>query len=124
MHKNLCKSSGISGLFFSCFDVVILWPNFSPMLFSLLVEIAAGHFRFQQHYVILMLTVSLLYAALVHPRETHQIVYGLAYLFIFPAMHLLLPIYSIANIIDQSWGTRDSVSGLIGSSLNWVIRWV
>ena len=59
-----------------------------------------------------MLTASLLFAAVVHPREMYQITYGLAYLFIFPAMHLLLPIYSIANIIDQSWGTRESVSGV------------
>ncbi|PVD30294.1 hypothetical protein C0Q70_09558 [Pomacea canaliculata] len=63
------------------------------------------------HY--LMLTISLLYAAVIHPRECHQIAYGLAYLFIFPAMHLLLPIYSVANIIDQSWGTRDSQTAKI-----------
>ena len=75
----------------------------------LVAEIKEGHFQFQQHYIILMLTVSLVYAAIVHPREMYQIVFGLAYLFIFPAMHLLLPIYSIANIMDQSWGTRDSV---------------
>lgn len=70
----------------------------------------SDQFQLQQHYIILMLTISLLYAAVIHPRECHQIAYGLAYLFIFPAMHLLLPIYSVANIIDQSWGTRDSVS--------------
>ncbi|KAH9510310.1 hypothetical protein Btru_042724 [Bulinus truncatus] len=73
-----------------------------------LSEIKAGQFHFQQHYVILLLTLSLVYAALMHPRESYQIIYGFAYLFIFPAMHVLLPIYSIANIIDQSWGTRDS----------------
>ena len=69
----------------------------------------SGTFNLQQHYVILLLGMSLLYAALVHPRESHQIVYGVVYLFIFPAMHILLPIYSIANIVDQSWGTRDQV---------------
>ena len=81
-------------------------PN---VLWRGVADFGQGHFQFQQHYIILMLTVSLLYAALVHPKEVHQIFFGLAYLFIFPAMHLLLPIYSIANIIDQSWGTRDSV---------------
>ncbi|CAG5134390.1 unnamed protein product, partial [Candidula unifasciata] len=73
-------------------------------------EINAGHFHFQQHYVIMLLTLSLVYAALMHPRESYQIIYGFAYLFIFPAMHVLLPIYSIANIVDQSWGTRDSTN--------------
>ncbi|XP_035824644.1 uncharacterized protein LOC106011246 [Aplysia californica] len=72
-------------------------------------EAQSGNFHFQQHYVILLLALSLVYAALMHPRESYQIVYGVAYLFIFPAMHVLLPIYSIANIVDQSWGTRDSV---------------
>ncbi|GFO08503.1 chitin synthase [Plakobranchus ocellatus] len=70
-------------------------------------EALTGHFHFQQHYMILLLALSLMYAALMHPRESYQIVYGFAYLFIFPAMHVLLPLYSIANIIDQSWGTRD-----------------
>ncbi|GFS00558.1 chitin synthase [Elysia marginata] len=75
---------------------------------SMMVEEAkAGAFHFQQHYMILLLALSLVYASLMHPMECYQIVYGFAYLFIFPAMHVLLPLYSIANIIDQSWGTRD-----------------
>ncbi|KAK7110943.1 hypothetical protein V1264_014736 [Littorina saxatilis] len=89
------------------FTSVAVWGSYK-IVDGMISEIGDGHFHFQQHYIILMLTVSLLYAALVHPRECHQIAYGLAYLFIFPAMHLLLPIYSIANIIDQSWGTRDT----------------
>ena len=73
-------------------------------------EAKAGDFHFQQHYMILLLALSLVYASLMHPKESYQIIYGFAYLFIFPAMHVLLPLYSIANIIDQSWGTRDGVS--------------
>ncbi|XP_041365067.1 chitin synthase-like [Gigantopelta aegis] len=91
----------------SIFFSVAVWGSYK-IVAAMVYESVGGHFRFQQHYVILMLTLSLVYAALAHPRECHEIVYGFAYLFIFPAMHVLLPIYSIANIIDQSWGTRDS----------------
>ncbi|XP_046333000.1 uncharacterized protein LOC124115884 [Haliotis rufescens] len=94
------------------FFAVAVWGSYK-IVATMVNEIFIGHFRFQQHYVILMLTLSLVYAALAHPRESYQIVYGFAYLFIFPAMHVLLPIYSIANIIDQSWGTRDSTKAKI-----------
>ncbi|CAL1533693.1 unnamed protein product [Lymnaea stagnalis] len=110
-----CTSARTQGLLTSVL-MVLMGSMFSSVAMygsykitaGMVAEINAGHFHFQQHYVILLLTLSLVYAALMHPRESHQIIYGFAYLFIFPAMHVLLPIYSIANIIDQSWGTRDS----------------
>ncbi|KAK0055220.1 chitin synthase chs-2-like isoform X2 [Biomphalaria pfeifferi] len=110
-----CTSARTQGLLTSVL-MVLMGSMFSSVAIygsykitaGMAAEIKAGHFHFQQHYVILLLTLSLVYAALMHPRESHQIIYGFAYLFIFPAMHVLLPIYSIANIIDQSWGTRDS----------------
>ncbi|KAK6166486.1 hypothetical protein SNE40_023162 [Patella caerulea] len=105
-------TSVLTVLMGSVFVSVAVWGSYK-IVASMVSEVLVGHFRFQQHYVILMLTASLVYAALVHPRESYQIVYGFAYLFIFPAMHVLLPIYSIANIIDQSWGTRDSTKAKI-----------
>jgi cellulose synthase/poly-beta-1,6-N-acetylglucosamine synthase-like glycosyltransferase len=41
--------------------------------------------------------------------ETWILAHGLSYLLGFPAMQILLPIYSICNIVDQSWGTREKV---------------
>ena len=80
-----------------------------------------GKFHFQQHYVIMLITLSFGYAAAMHPTESYMVFYGFAYVFIFPAMHILLPIYSISNIIDQSWGTRDAVSCF---SLDFLINFI
>ena len=63
-----------------------------------------------EHYLLLALTGSLIYAALIHPKECYILVYGVIYLFYFPAMYMLLPLYALCNIVDQSWGTRDDVS--------------
>lgn len=63
-----------------------------------------------EHYLLLALTGSLIYAALMHPKECYILVYGIVYLFYFPAMYMLLPLYALCNIVDQSWGTRDNVS--------------
>ncbi|KAK7496348.1 hypothetical protein BaRGS_00012513 [Batillaria attramentaria] len=106
-HVQGMVTSALTVFLGSIFVSVAVWGSYK-IVDGMVSELSKGHFQFQQHYIILMLTVSLLYAALSHPRESYQIAYGMAYLFIFPAMHLLLPIYSIANIIDQSWGTRDS----------------
>ena len=74
------------------------------------LDIQRGTIVFQEYYLIMLLIAALLLAALVHPKETWLIVHGFSYLLGFPAMQILLPIYAICNIVDQSWGTRDTVS--------------
>ena len=46
-------------------------------------------------------------AALLHPQEAHLIVYGLLYILAIPSAYLLLSIYSIVNMNNISWGTRE-----------------
>ncbi|CAL8299942.1 unnamed protein product [Lota lota] len=46
--------------------------------------------------------------ALLHPQEAHLIVYGLLYILAIPAAYLLLSIYSIVNMNNVSWGTRET----------------
>ncbi|XP_076465667.1 uncharacterized protein LOC143297281 [Babylonia areolata] len=111
-HVQTLATSLLTLVLGTAFTCVAVWGSYL-IVGGMASEIRQGAFQFQQHYVILMLALSLLYAALIHPREMYQMMYGLAYLFIFPAMHLLLPIYSIANIVDQSWGTRDSQTAKI-----------
>ncbi|XP_061190012.1 chitin synthase chs-2-like [Saccostrea echinata] len=47
-------------------------------------------------------------AALLHPREWGNIIYGLLYYVLVPSGFLLLVIYSLCNLNDISWGTRES----------------
>ena len=74
-----------------------------------LEDIQSGTVEFQEYYLILLLVCALCLAALLHPRETWLMVHGISYLLGFPAMQILLPVYAICNMVDQSWGTRDSV---------------
>ncbi|XP_036355895.1 uncharacterized protein LOC118760849 [Octopus sinensis] len=66
--------------------------------------------KYQQlsaHYVLIILLSSVFYAAILHPRDCWMIFLGVFYMFMIPTMQILLPAYSLSNIVDQSWGTRD-----------------
>ena len=76
----------------------------------LLADLAHGTMTFQAYYLILLLIAALIFAAFIHCKETWVLGHGLSYLLGFPAMQILLPIYAICNMVDQSWGTRDQVN--------------
>lgn len=46
-------------------------------------------------------------AALVHPKEFYCLKYGVIYLVTVPSMYMLLVIYSVFNMNNVSWGTRE-----------------
>lgn len=50
-----------------------------------------------------------LYSLLLHPFDIHLILAGIVYLFYLPLLNILLPLYAVCNIVDQTWGTRDDV---------------
>ncbi|XP_061180822.1 chitin synthase chs-2-like [Saccostrea echinata] len=47
-------------------------------------------------------------AALFHPREWDNLLFGLLYFVLVPCGFLVLIIYSLCNLNDVSWGTRES----------------
>ncbi|XP_046355616.2 chitin synthase chs-1-like [Haliotis rufescens] len=47
-------------------------------------------------------------SALLHPQEITCLFYGVLYFLLIPSTTLLMVIYSLANLNDVSWGTRDS----------------
>uniref|UniRef100_A0A8C4Q0L8 chitin synthase n=1 Tax=Eptatretus burgeri TaxID=7764 RepID=A0A8C4Q0L8_EPTBU len=46
--------------------------------------------------------------AILHPKEFSCLIYGLLYYLCIPSGYLVLIIYSLVNMYDTSWGTRDS----------------
>lgn len=56
---------------------------------------------------------SYVYGALLYPSDLWILITGVVYLFFIPFMNMILPLYAICNIVDQSWGTRDNVSLLL-----------
>ncbi|XP_035255581.1 chitin synthase chs-2-like [Anguilla anguilla] len=59
---------------------------------------------------IFFIGIVLLYltTALLHPKECHLVVYGVVYALTIPSGYLLLAIYSIVNMNNVSWGTRET----------------
>nr|KAG5697143.1 hypothetical protein BaRGS_015278 [Batillaria attramentaria] len=74
---------------------------------SLRKDLEAGQVEFKPYFLVLVLIGGTMYAALLHANEGPTLMYGLAYAALFPAMFLALPVYSIANMVDTSWGTRE-----------------
>ncbi|XP_053387016.1 chitin synthase-like isoform X2 [Mercenaria mercenaria] len=59
-------------------------------------------------------------AAILHLREFPCVFHGFVYLLFLPAGYLILIIYSICNITDSSWGTRESTEEItIHRSTSW-----
>ncbi|XP_035676966.1 uncharacterized protein LOC118416032 isoform X1 [Branchiostoma floridae] len=56
-----------------------------------------------------------LVAAILHPTEFACIIPGLLYVLCLPSAYLVLFIYSICNLNDRSWGTRESALSERGS---------
>lgn len=46
--------------------------------------------------------------ALMHPQEIGLIMYGFMYIICIPSAYLLLAIYSMVNMNNVSWGTREA----------------
>jgi chitin synthase len=65
--------------------------------------------HFRPYCLVLVLIAGTLYAALLHADDGLTLLCGLSYAVSFPAMFLALPVYSVANMVDTSWGTRELV---------------
>ncbi|XP_052437793.1 chitin synthase chs-1-like [Carassius gibelio] len=60
-------------------------------------------------FLIGMVVLYIITAAL-HPQEFSQVIYGLLYFLCIPSGYLLLVIYSIVNMNNVTWGTRETGS--------------
>ena len=71
-------------------------------------------------YVMLLVGVYLI-AGLLHGTEVVVLLYGVLYWLALPTGSVLLTIYSIANLTDRSWGTREikDPSGSANVGSNW-----
>ncbi|XP_076021598.1 chitin synthase chs-2-like [Genypterus blacodes] len=57
---------------------------------------------------IVAMAVIYIVTAIMHPQETHLVFYGLLYILCIPSAYLLLTIYSMVNMNNVSWGTRET----------------
>lgn len=58
-------------------------------------------------FIISLVLMNIITAAFL-PKEFHLVVYGLLYFISIPSGYLLLTIYSMVNMNNVSWGTRET----------------
>ncbi|CAL1583627.1 unnamed protein product [Knipowitschia caucasica] len=58
-------------------------------------------------FVIVMALIYFI-TALMHPQEFNLVFYGFLYIICIPSAYMLLTIYSMVNLNNVSWGTRES----------------
>ncbi|KAG7233856.1 hypothetical protein INR49_006488 [Caranx melampygus] len=58
-------------------------------------------------FVIVMASIYVI-TAIMHPQEFHLVFYGFLYIICIPSAYLLLTIYSMVNMNNVSWGTRET----------------
>lgn len=58
-------------------------------------------------FVIAMASIYII-TAIMHPQEFHLVFYGFLYIICIPSAYLLLIIYSMTNLDNVSWGTRET----------------
>lgn len=62
---------------------------------------------------VFLVSMAIMYTvtAILHPEEMTLLIYGLMYFICIPSGYLLLTIYSLVNMNNVSWGTRESNKG-------------
>ncbi|KAJ8383764.1 hypothetical protein AAFF_G00215230, partial [Aldrovandia affinis] len=58
--------------------------------------------------------------AMLHPKEFHLLIYGAIYVLTIPSGYLLLTIYSMVNMNNVSWGTRETAGQADGQTVQMV----
>lgn len=80
------------------------------MLVGIILELSAEGLLSPSGIFLMMMAFSFIIAAIVHPQEFWCLPYGLVYYLTVPSMYLLLIIYSLSNLNNVSWGTREVVA--------------
>jgi chitin synthase len=57
---------------------------------------------------LIIITLQIIIAGLLHPQEISALFSGVVYYITIPSMYMLLIIYSLFNMNDVSWGTREN----------------
>ncbi|XP_076826575.1 chitin synthase 1 [Brachyhypopomus gauderio] len=89
----------------SVFYAFLMTASFFSIIGDMIKE---GTFITPTGIFLVSMTVMYLVTAILHPQEFGMIVYGLMYFICIPSGYLLLTIYSLVNMNNVTWGTRES----------------
>lgn len=83
----------------------LMTASFFSIIGDMVVQ---GTFLTPTGLFLVSMSIMYLVTALLHPEEFGMIIYGLMYFICIPSGYLLLAIYSLVNMNNVSWGTRES----------------
>lgn len=78
------------------------------VLVGMLLQVAADGFLAPNALLFLIVIGQFVTAALLHPQELSCLPSGFIYYITVPSMYMLLIIFSIFNVHNITWGTRES----------------
>ncbi|XP_063421659.1 uncharacterized protein LOC134706559 [Mytilus trossulus] len=78
----------------------------------------SGHFERAEGFIVMIVLGSYIYGAMLYPTDIWILITGVVYLFFIPFLNMILPLYAMCNIVDQSWGTRDNQSATVPKFLH------
>ncbi|KAK5621219.1 hypothetical protein CRENBAI_011615 [Crenichthys baileyi] len=83
----------------------LMTASFFSIIGDMVVQ---GTFLTPTGLFLVSMAIMYMVTALLHPQEFGLIIYGLMYFICIPSGYLLLIIYSLVNMNNVSWGTRES----------------
>ncbi|XP_057669819.1 chitin synthase chs-2-like [Diorhabda carinulata] len=100
-----CKSD--TQLFFAAMISAIYGLIMMTVFVGIMIQIEDDGWLAPSSLFLIATGGTFIIAALLHPQEFYCLKYGIIYYVTVPSMYMLLVIYSIFNMNNVSWGTRE-----------------
>ena len=87
------------------------------VLIGIMLQIAEDGWLAPSTLLFFVVAGQMIIAGLLHPREVSCLICGIIYYITVPSMYMLLIIFSVFNIHNVTWGTRDSKAPYVMKSV-------
>lgn len=78
------------------------------VLMGIMLQIAEDGWLAPSSLLFFIVAIQLTVAGLLHPQEVTCLLCGIIYYITVPSMYMLLIIFSVFNVHNVTWGTRDT----------------
>lgn len=95
-------------LLFATFLSAVYGLVMMAVLIGVVVQMLEDGFQAPTSIFFLLVAFQIIITGLLHPQELGCLVCGIVYYVTIPSMYLLLVIYSVFNMNDNTWGTRET----------------
>lgn len=91
-----------AGLISAVYGLVMM-----AVLVGIMLQISSDGFLAPSSLFFFCVAGEMILTGLLHPKELNCLPYGIVYYVTVPSMYMLLVIYSVFNMNNVSWGTRE-----------------